>query len=71
MVSKYLAVREEVYRKLLEAKKEDETFNDVIARLLEGKHDLMAFAGILSDDKESGRVGDVIQKVRKKTVLRN
>ncbi len=70
MVSKNLAVRGEVYRKLLEAKKGDESFSDVIERLLEGKHDLMAFAGILSDDKEFERVGDDILKVRKKTVLR-
>jgi predicted CopG family antitoxin len=71
MASKNLAVREKVYRKLLEAKKRDESFSDVIERLLEGKRDLMAFAGVFSDDKEFERVGDDIKTVRKKTVLRN
>ena len=71
MVSKNLAVRGEVYRKLLEAKKGDESFSDVIERLLEGKHDLMAFAGIFARDKEFERVKSDIQQVRKRTVLRN
>ncbi len=71
MASKNLAVREDVYRKLLEAKKGNESFSDVIERLLEGKHDVMAFAGILSDDREFERIAGDIQRVRKMTVLRN
>ncbi len=71
MTSKNLAVREDVYRKLLEAKKGRESFSDVIERLLEGKQDLMAFAGILATDKDFERIADDIQQVRKKTVLRN
>jgi len=38
--------------------------------LLDGGHDLMAFAGILSRDKEFERVKSDIQQVRKRTVLR-
>ena len=71
MTSKNLAVKEEVYRKLLEAKKGDESFSEVIERLLEGKSDLMSFAGILSGDKEFERVTKDIEEVRKRTVLRN
>jgi predicted CopG family antitoxin len=71
MTSKNLAVREEVYKKLLEAKKGDESFSDVIERLLEGKRDLTVFAGILSQDKEFEGVSKDIEQVRKKTVLRN
>jgi len=71
MASKNLAVREKVYRKLLEAKKGDESFSDVIERLLEGKRDLMAFAGVFSDDREFERVAEDMKTVRKKTVLRN
>ena len=71
MVSRNLAVREKVYRKLLEAKKGDESFSDVIERLLEGKRDLMAFAGVFSDDREFERVAEDMKTVRKKTVLRN
>jgi len=71
MVSKNLAVRENVYRKLLEAKKGDESFSDVIERLLEGKRDLMPFAGVFSDDGEFERAAEVMKTVRRKTVLRN
>ena len=71
MGSKNLAVREDVYKKLLEAKKGDESFSDVIERLLQGKQDIMAFAGILSADKDFERIADDIDRVRKKTVLRN
>jgi predicted CopG family antitoxin len=70
MTSKNLAVREDVYAKLLEAKKGRESFSDVIERLLEGKQDIMAFAGILAADKDFERIADDIQRVRKKTVLR-
>jgi predicted CopG family antitoxin len=70
MTSKNLAIREDVYTKLLEAKRGDESFSDVIERLLEGKRDLTTFAGILRDDKEFQSVADDIAQVRKKTVIR-
>ena len=71
MTSKNLAVKEEVYKKLLEAKKGDESFSEVIERLLEGKNNLMSFAGIFSRDKEFERVRKDMQEVRKGTVLRS
>jgi len=71
MTSKNLAVKEEVYRKLLDAKNGDESFSEVIERLLEGKSNLMSFAGILSSDKGFEGVKKDIEDVRKKTVLRN
>lgn len=71
MTSKNLAVREDVYRKLLEAKKGSESFSDVIDRLLEGKNNMMAFAGILSDDKEFEKARGEIRRVRRGAVLRN
>jgi predicted CopG family antitoxin len=37
MTSRNLTVNEEVYNKLLEAKKDNESFSDVIERLLQGK----------------------------------
>jgi predicted CopG family antitoxin len=70
MASKNLAVKEDVYRKLLDAKTGDESFSDVIERLLEGRSDVMAFAGILSGDRDFEKVTGDIQKVRKTTVLR-
>jgi predicted CopG family antitoxin len=71
MTSKNIAIREEIYRKLLEGKKGDESFSDTIARLLEGKSELMSFAGLMSGDKEFERAMKDIIEVRKKTVLRN
>jgi predicted CopG family antitoxin len=70
MVSRNLAVREDVYRRLLEAKKGDESFSDVIDRLLKGENDLMSFAGILAHDKEFELAVKDIHEVRKRTVLR-
>ena len=71
MTSKNLSVKDGVYRKLLEAKRGSESFSDVLGRLLEGEHDLMAFAGVLSGDKEFERVKDDIKEVRRRTVLRS
>lgn len=70
MTSKNLTVKEEVYNKLLEAKKGNESFSEVIERLLEGKKDLMSFAGIFSKDREFEEVAKDILVVRKKSVLR-
>ena len=70
MASKNLAIKEEVYKKLLEAKKGDESFSDVIDRLLSGKSDLMSFAGIFAGDKDFELAMKDIREVRKKTVLR-
>ena len=70
MTSKNLAIKEDVYDKLLEAKKGDESFSDVIQRLLEGKSELMSYAGIFSQDKEFDQVARDIEEARKKAVLR-
>lgn len=70
MASKNLAIKDDVYKKLVEAKKGSESFSDVIERLLEGRPDLMSFKGILADDKEFELVQKDIELVRRKTVLR-
>ena len=70
MASKNLAIKEEVYDKLVEAKKDNESFSDVIGRLLEGKSELLSYAGVFSRDKEFDEVLKDIKEVRKKTVLR-
>ena len=70
MTSKNLAIKEDVYDKLLEAKKGAESFSDVIERLLEGKSELMSYAGIFSQDKEFEQVARDIEEARKKAVLR-
>ena len=70
MTSKNLAIKEDVYDRLLEAKKGAESFSDVIQRLLDGKSELMSYAGIFSQDEEFGQVTRDIEEARKKTVLR-
>ena len=70
MTSKNLAIKEDVYDKLLEAKKGTESFSDVIERLLEGKSELMSYAGIFSQDEEFDQVTREIEEARKKAVLR-
>ena len=52
MPSKNLTVKKEVYIKLLAAKRANESFSEVIERLLEAKQDLMSFAGVFSKDKQ-------------------
>ena len=70
MTSKNLAIKEDVYDRLLEAKKGAESFSDVIQRLLDGKSELMSYAGIFSQDEEFDQVTRDIEEARKKTVLR-
>lgn len=70
MTSKNLTVKEEVYNKLLEAKKGNESFSELIERLLEGKKDLMSFAGIFSRDKQFLEAIKDIREVRKRTTMR-
>ncbi len=70
MASKNLAIREEVYRKLSEAKKEGESFSDVIEKLLERGDDLLPLWGVLSASKHLAEVEDNIREVRKRTAIR-
>ena len=70
MTSKKLIVKEEVYDKLLEAKKGHESFSEVIERLIEEKRDLMSFAGIFSGDREFDRATKDIPEVRNRTTVR-
>lgn len=71
MASKRLTVKEEVYNKLVEAKKGNESFSKVIERLLQRESDLSSFAGILSHDREFAEaVSEDTAEVRKLTVIR-
>lgn len=58
MGSKNISVRDDVYRALSAAKAEDESFSDVIERLLrsgDGDHSLYGLVGML-DDADAERV---------------
>ncbi|MGC8514567.1 MAG: antitoxin VapB family protein [Thermoplasmata archaeon] len=51
MSTKNIALREEVYKKLKEAKRPDESFSDIINELLEHKGSLLPLWGSLSGYK--------------------
>lgn len=66
MSSKNISLREDVYRELKRAKGEDESFSDVIERLLsarEGDHPLYGLVGLLADD-EVVRVREASEQFR-------
>jgi predicted CopG family antitoxin len=70
MPSKNMAIKDDVYRRLTEAKGKGESFSDVIGRLLEGKNDLMSLAGALAGDEGFELALKDIAEVRKRTALR-
>jgi predicted CopG family antitoxin len=71
MASKNIAIREDVYKKLLSSKRDEESFSDAIDRLLEKKPGLLSFAGVFGhDDKELDAMERQIKKMRKKATLR-
>ena len=58
MGTKNISIRDEVYRKLKESKREDESFSDAIDRLMaagEGEHPLYDLVGTL-DEGEAERL---------------
>lgn len=67
MATKNLAIREEVYRKLAEAKREGESFSDAIERLLERRGSLLSLWGALANNKEIAKIEEEITSVRKRT----
>ncbi|MBI2183984.1 MAG: antitoxin VapB family protein [Thaumarchaeota archaeon] len=69
MASKNIAIREDVYKKLLEAKKEGESFSEVIERLFE-KPSLTHFSGVLADNPHLKAIEHDIEKIRSKAVIR-
>lgn len=70
LTTKNLAIREEVYRKLAEAKGEGDSFSDVIERMLEKRGSLLSLWGVLADSEEIARIGDETTKIRKRATIR-
>ncbi|MBN2150768.1 MAG: antitoxin VapB family protein [Candidatus Lokiarchaeota archaeon] len=56
MASKKIMIQEETYLKLAELKRENESFNDVILRLIYSLQDLAPYYGLLA-----GEEGDLIE----------
>ena len=65
MATKNLAVREEVYRKLVDAKNSGESFSDVIERILENRASLFSFSGVLADSKGLTEIEKEARRIRK------
>ena len=70
MATKNLAIREEVYRRLSEAKKEGKSFSDVIEKLLLKRGDLLSLWGVRADDEESAFIETSVKEMRKRSVMR-
>ncbi len=70
MASKNLAIREDVYRKLSEAKKEGDSFSDVIEKLLERRGDLLSLWGAWADGEDVAFIETSVKKTRKRSVVR-
>ncbi len=66
MASKTIMIQEETYNKLLKLKKNSESFNDVIEKLIAKEQDLKPFFGIFSQED-----GDKIDKAIEELTLAN
>ncbi len=65
MGSKNVSLREDVYRRLKEEKDDDESFSEVVERLLDrGDHPLYELVGTL-DDEEVERIRERTEEFRR------
>lgn len=64
MASKTIMIQEETYQRLLQLKKENESFNDLILRLIYQKQDLRPYFGLLSE-REGKELEKAIDDARK------
>jgi len=55
---------------LLEAKKEGESFSDVIEKLLEKREDLLSLWGAWGDEGEVVFIENSVKEMRKRSVMR-
>jgi len=69
-LTKNLAIREDVYRKLSEAKRQGDSFSDVIERILEKRGSLLSLWGILADSRVIAQIEDETRKIRKRATIR-
>ena len=70
MSSKNVALREDVYRKLLEAKGQNESFSDVIEALLERKGSLLPLWNTLSASEGINIIEKESEEIRKGAIVR-
>ena len=70
MTTKNLAIRDSVYKKLAEEKREGESFSDVIERILQKQASLLPLWGVLADSKNIVQIQDDIAKARRSARVR-
>ncbi len=70
MTTKNLAIRAEVYRKLAQAKRQDESFSDVIERLVQKRGSLLPLCGVLSESETLSAIERDIAKIRRMAIVR-
>ena len=70
MATKNLAVRESVYRKLAEEKRQDESFSDVIERILEKRGSLLPLWGALAESESIAKIQEETAKLRRSAKIR-
>ena len=63
MASKTIMIQQDTYEKLKRLKHRNESFNDLILRLVDKKQDLNPFFGILSE-KEGDAIDQTLSQVR-------
>jgi len=70
MTSRNIIVRDEVYRKLKQARREGESFGDVIERLLTKKSSLLPLWGTLSSSESIAEIEEESREIRKRATIR-
>lgn len=70
MTTKNLAIRESVYQKLAEAKRQGESFSDVIERILERRGSLLPLWGALADSESISEIESEVRAMRKRATVR-
>ena len=66
MAVKTLTIKEEVYKKLVKLKRENESFSNLIERLIERKNSIRFFKGVLRDSRILDDINKEIMSERKK-----
>jgi len=66
MAVKTLTIKEEVYKKLVKLKRENESFSKLIERLIERKDSIRFFKGVLKDSRILDDINKEIMSERKK-----
>lgn len=70
MPSRNLAIRDDVYRRLAEAKKDDESFSEVIERLLERKGSVLPLWGALASSDGLAEMERETKEIRRSALIR-